>query len=78
MVYQSVPNPADDTYQAFNREAYRTGDILPNSGHLLVTVSPENVRLDYVRSFLPEDKAEGENGRITFSYTVPAEPLAAD
>jgi len=74
VVYQSVPNPADDTYQAFNREAYRTGDILPNSGHLLVTVSPENVRLDYIRSFLPEDKAAGENGTTAFSFTVPAEP----
>ena len=73
VVYQSVPNPADDTYQAFNRDAYRTGDILPNSGHLLVTVSPENVRLDYVRSFLPQDKAEGENGKTAFSFTVPTE-----
>ena len=78
VVYQSVPNPADDTYQAFNRDAYRTGDILPNSGHLLVTVSPENVRLDYVRSFLPEDKAEGENGKTAFSFTVPAKPLAGE
>jgi len=78
VVYQSVPNPADDTYQAFNREAYRTGDILPNSGHLLVTVSPENVRLDYVRSFLPEDKAEGENGKTAFSFTVLAGPLTGD
>ena len=74
VVYQSVPNPADDTYQAFNREAYRSGDILPNSGHLLVTVSPENVRLDYVRSFLPEDKAKGQNGKTAFSFTVPAKP----
>jgi hypothetical protein len=78
VVYQSVPNPADDTYQAFNREAYRTGDVLPNSGHLLVTVSPENVRLDYVRSFLPEDKAEGENGKTAFAFTVPAKPLTGE
>lgn len=78
VVYQSVPNPADDTYQAFNREAYRTGDVLPNSGHLLVTVSPEHVRLDYVRSFLPEDKAEGENGETAFSFTVPAKPRTGE
>ncbi len=78
VVYQSVPNPADDTYQAFSREAYRTGDVLPNSGHLLVTVSPENVRLDYVRSFLPEDKAEGEDGKTAFSFTVPAKPRTGE
>jgi len=73
IVYQSVPNPADDTYQAFNADAYRTGDVLPNSGHLRVTVSPRNVNVDYVRAFLPQDETEdGENGNVAFSYTVPA------
>jgi len=71
VIYQEVPNPADDTYQVFNRDAYRTGDILPNSGHLRVTVSPEDVRVDYVRAFLPKDKAEGnENGKVAFSYSI--------
>ena len=71
VIYQEVPNPADDTYQVFNGDAYRSGDILANSGHLLVTVSQENVRVDYVRSFLPEDQAGGQkNGQIAFSYTI--------
>ena len=74
VIYQEVPNPADDTYQAHNREAYRSGDIIANSGHLLVTVSQENVRVDYVRSFLPEDQADGQkNGQIAFSYTITPE-----
>ena len=34
IIYQTVPNPADDTYSAFNKEAYTTGTILPNSGYL--------------------------------------------
>lgn len=71
MVYQSCPNPADPTYQAFNRDAYTSGDILPNSGHLRVSVGPEAVKVDYVRSFLPADeKAEAKNGAAAFSYTI--------
>ena len=67
IIYQSLPNPADDTYTAFNEERYKTGDTLPNSGHLRVTVSSEAVSVDYVRSFLPGD---GNNGEIAYSYEV--------
>lgn len=72
VIYQSVPNPADDTYTAFNRDAY-IGDILPNSGFLNVTVSTEQVTVDYVRSYLPEDTTgQNSNGKVDFSYTVPS------
>lgn len=72
VVYQTTPNPADDTYTAFNREAYRSGDVLPDSGHLRVTVSPTAVRVDYVRSFLPGDEGEGKvHGAVAHSYTIP-------
>jgi len=71
MIYQSTPNPADASYQAFNREAYRSGDILPNSGHLRVTVSPQDVRVDYIRAYLRKDETpEHKNGELAFSYTV--------
>jgi len=73
IVYQSVPNPADDTYTAFNADAYRSGNVLPNSGHLRVTVSPSNVNVDYVRAFLPQDETEDrENGNVAFRYTIEA------
>ncbi len=71
VIYQSTPNPADATYQAFNREAYKSGHILPNSGHLHVTVSPKDVRVDYIRAYLPRDEtSEHKNGEIALSYTV--------
>ncbi len=71
VVYQTCPNPADPTYQAFNREAYRSGDIRPNSGHLRVTVSPDAVRVDYIRSFLPADEKDGNrDGMVAHSYTI--------
>lgn len=72
VIYQTVPNPADSTYTAFNREAYRSGDVLPNSGHLRVTVAPEAVRVDYVRSWRASDETDGRrHGEIAFSYRVP-------
>ena len=73
VVYQSCPNPADQGYQAFNRDAYRSGDVLPNSGHLRVNVSPKSVKVDYIHSFLPADESfDAQNGALAFSYTVPA------
>ena len=73
VVYQETPNPADDTYTAFNDDAYRSGETLPNSGHLRVTVSPENVKVDYVRSYLQKDEdAKHKDGDVAFSYTVTA------
>jgi hypothetical protein len=67
VVYQSLSNPADDTYTAFNEEAYKSGDVLPNSGYVRVAVSPEVVNVDYVRSFLSGD---GINGEVAYSYGV--------
>jgi hypothetical protein len=71
VVYQETPNPADQGYSIYNREAYRSGDILPNSGYLRVTVSRETVKVDYIRSYLPKDETPAhKNGEIAFSYTV--------
>jgi phosphodiesterase/alkaline phosphatase D-like protein len=71
VIYQSVPNPADDTYTAFNRDAYKSGDVLPNSGFLNVTVSSQGVQIDYVRSYLSGDEnINNKNGQVAFSYKV--------
>ncbi len=71
IVYQSVPNPADALYDVHNREAYRSGDILPNSGYLDVTVAPEQVSVDYIRSYLPKDEIDGRRHReVAYSYVV--------
>jgi hypothetical protein len=68
---KETPNPADRSYDVYNREAYRSGNILPNSGHLRITVSPENVKVDYVRAYLPKDETgERKNGEVAFSYSV--------
>ena len=88
VVYQSVPNPADDTYTPVNCTSYDPdritfpgasynqdyGVIFPNSGYLNVTVSPDQVRVDYIRSFLPKDEVDGHhNGELAYSYKLPPE-----
>ncbi len=79
VVYQETPNPADAGYNVFNRDAYRSGDILPNSGYLRVTVSPANVKVDYIRAYLPQDaKPDHQNGEIAFSYSVRREKSTMD
>ena len=89
IVYQAVPNPADPTYTPFNCTAYRPsrsslyradydrnyGVIFPNGGFLNVTVTSDNVKVDYIRSYLPHDeKPEHPNGEVAYSYTLPKQP----
>lgn len=76
VTYQSLPNPADNTYTAFNADAY-SGDVLPNSGYTKVTVSPSAVKVDYVRQWLPSDERAPDrvSGNIAFSYTIQPGPI---
>jgi hypothetical protein len=78
IVYQEVPMPADHGYMAYNEDRYESGVKLPNSGHLRVIVSPENVKVEYVRSFLPKDETEqNKTGDIAHRYTVKAKVFHA-
>ncbi len=73
VVYQECPNPADQGYTVYNREAYLSGDLFPNSGYLRVTVSPQDVKVDYIRSYLLRDQKPGHpNGEVAFSYSLPS------
>ena len=73
IVYQEVPMPADQGYMTYNEERYESGVKLPNSGYLRVTVSPEHVKVDYIRSFLPKDEtAQNKTGDLAHSYTIKA------
>jgi hypothetical protein len=71
IVYQEVPNPADQGYVAYNQDRYRSGVKLPNSGYLRVTVSPQEVRVEYVRCYLPKDEtAQRRTGEVAHRYTI--------
>jgi hypothetical protein len=73
IVYQQVPMPADQRYQTYNADRYQSGVKLPNSGYLRVNVTPEQVKVDYVRCYLPQDEtAQQKTGEVAYSYTVKA------
>jgi hypothetical protein len=64
VIYQTLPEPANPNYSWENTDAYRTGDKFPNSGRVRVSVAPDGVTVDYIRSYL--DKSD----ELAFSYTV--------
>ncbi|MGA8075252.1 MAG: malectin domain-containing carbohydrate-binding protein [Candidatus Acidiferrales bacterium] len=71
VVYQLLPMAADATYGNGFAE-YHTTDpytlsVLPNSGHLRVTVTSSQVTVDYVRAFT---SGAGTNGQIAYTYTM--------
>lgn len=65
VIYQTLPEPANPYYTYENQEAYKSGEIFPNSGHVRVTVSPNGVTVDYVRSYL--DRSD----EVAYSYSIP-------
>ena len=71
IIYQTLPDPANPHYAADNEDKYQSGVKLPGSGYLWITVSQEQVKIDYIRSCLPKDETDKyKNGEITYSYTV--------
>lgn len=64
VIYQTLPEPANPFYSWENEDAFTSGDKFPNSGHVRVTVSPDGVTVDYVRSYLEKPD------EVAFSYTV--------
>ncbi len=75
VVYQEVPMAADATYgygfSQYTVDGEYTLKVLPNSGHLHVTVDPvAGVTVQYVRASLAA--AGGTNGAIADSYNIPA------
>jgi hypothetical protein len=76
VVYQELGSPADADYSLANwTRAYtdETSVIHPNTGYTRVSVSPKQVTVDYVRTFLPEHENEQQqNGKVAYSYTIDA------
>jgi len=69
IIYQSMPNPADDTFSLFNDTAYKSGTKAPNSGHVRVTVSPAEAKVEYFLAARSKDTAR-KNMALAHSYSV--------
>ena len=76
MVYQETPQPSHSSTTANGvsyaaRYGYLEGTILPNSGHIRVTVSPNGAQTEYVRTYLPaSENATRHNKDVSSSYFI--------
>lgn len=76
LVYQEVPQPSHPNFQNVSYATdygYYSGLILPNSGHLRVTVDPSGVLVEYVRAYLPSDETPTRHNKdVSASYFIGA------
>lgn len=74
VIYQECPQPSLPNYTNINNAAkfgYVTGKILPNAGHVRVTVSPTKAFVEYVRAYQEDNPANGWiNGTASDTYTI--------
>jgi hypothetical protein len=75
IVYQEVPQPSSPNFNSGPNLAaeyhYESGVIASSSGHLRVTVGPENTKVDYVRAYRPQDEnSQRHNGNISDTYIL--------
>ena len=73
VTYLSLPIPADNKYSLYNADAYPNASYKTNNtGYVRFTVAPEQVKVDYIRTFLPADEGPGKtNGMVAYSFTLP-------
>ena len=69
IIYQSLPNPADDTFSMFNENAYKSGIKAPNSGHLRVKVNSDKVLVEYFLSARRQDTMR-RNLEVAYQYEI--------
>jgi len=55
IIYQEIPQPSAAEY------GYINGDVIAGTGHLRVTVAPEQVTVDFVRA---------DEGQVIYLYII--------
>ncbi|MHC4750405.1 MAG: metallophosphoesterase [Planctomycetota bacterium] len=74
ITYQTTPYPADPTYGLDKADRITSGDLVPCSGYVRVTVCESSVLVEYVRTFLATDEtAEHVNGQVAYRYALTAQ-----
>jgi len=72
--YQLVPQPSHPQFLSANQAqqyGYIKGKIIPNAGHLRVNVSPDAVKVDYVRAYKPANETTTRKNReVSDTYTI--------
>ena len=73
LIYQETPQPSLHNFTTTSAKdyGYLQGQILPNTGHLRVTVSSIGTKVEYVRAFKPADEnATRHNKDVSASYFI--------
>ncbi len=74
LIYQETPQPSLPIFTGTTVASgygYLSGQILPNTGHLRVTVGSNGLQVDYVRAFLPtQETATRHNKDISATYFI--------
>jgi hypothetical protein len=75
IVYQEVPQPAARNINTFTGSAtgygYANGTLLPSRGFLLININSDSAKVDYVKTYLPnEENATRHNMDIAHSYVI--------
>ena len=79
IAYQEVPQPSALNFSNGATLArdyhYAAGTVLSSSGHLRVTVSPQEVKVEYIRSWLPKNEtALRRNAQVDDTWTLAPSP----
>lgn len=78
VVYQLVPQPGHPRFgntRSASEYGYLSGEKQSSSGHVRVRVDGDEVRVDYVRAYLPGDESgDRMNGEVSYSYLVLSSP----
>lgn len=74
LVYQLCPQPSLPNFTGVNQAkdyGYFAGQILPNAGHLRVSVGPDGVKTEYVRAYLPQNETPTRKNRdVSATYFI--------
>ena len=74
VVYQEGPQPSARNFNLGNRGidySYTTGTVLGGTGYILMEVSPEEVKAQYIQTWLPaQETAARKNGMVADAWAV--------
>lgn len=71
LIYQETPQPSHPNFTSVTYASdygYKEGQILPNSGHIRVRVSPEGIKTEYVRVYKPIDETPNRHNKDVSAF----------
>ena len=70
VVYQECPQPsANNDRNSASTYGYINGVFMSSPGHLRITVTQNEITVDYIKTYLPTERGYN-NGEIAYTYTI--------